>query len=117
MSNLNAVLAAAKANPNLGYNGKCEAGKAFIRANAVSVEASDDLRKILRAAMEKEANSRANSMLSYPSEYWDMVRDFSYFASQHHGDVRMAHGLSRHQYNCGDICCKDHKGPVGSWAE
>ena len=117
MSSLNALFAAANDPANKGYEAKSAAGKAFIVANAVSIEASDALRVIVRAELDREANSRANSMRSYPSERWDLIRDFAYFASEHHGNVRVAHGRSRHQYNCGWECCADHKGPVGSWAE
>lgn len=117
MSSLNALFAAANDPANLSYKAKAEAGKVFIAANAVSVEASNDLKKVIRAELDKEANSRAYSMHSYPSVRWDMIRDFDYFAIVNHGDVRVAHGLSRHQYNCGDVCCADHKGPVGSWGE
>lgn len=117
MSSLNALFAAANAPANESYAAKAAAGKAFIVANGVSIEASDALRVIVRAELERESNSRANSMCSYPSERWDLIRDFAYFASENHGDVRVAHGRSRHQYNCGGDCCADHKGPVGSWAE
>ena len=116
MSNLNALFAAANDSANADYDAKCAAGKAFIVANAVTVEASDALRVIIRAEMERESNSRANSMRSYPSERWDLIRDFAYFASDHHGDVRVAHGRSRHTFNCGGDCCADHKGAVGTWA-
>ena len=118
MSSLNALFAAANDPANKNYEAKVEAGKAFIAANAVSIEASNALKVVIRAELDKEANSRAYSMRSYPSERWDLIRDFDFYAIVNHGDVRVAHGLSRHQYNCGDQdCCGDHKGPVGSWGE
>lgn len=117
MSSLNALFAAANDPANKNYAAKAAAGKAFIVANGVSVDASKALYSEIRAELDKEAKSRAYSMRSYPSERWDMLREFSSFASDNHGDVRVAHGRSRHQYNCGGACCADHKGEVGSWAE
>ncbi len=114
MSVMNAVRTVA--NTKTARQERISAGKAVIVEHAKDVVTSRANLDEIRALRDREAQSCSNSMRGATPAFHDLC-DWAEFAYEHHYKVREAAGLPRHQYNCGNDCCTNHPGPVGSWCE